>query len=243
MSTHRSKKSSQQLKRNHHVKQFFKLLGLLILLVAIVGAVSVGVMWKKQTTQTQLQQSRLQYEHKHQTTTSDTATTAAETDWSRAAMDKVKLGDLTKNGKGGTRLTSLTAKYGAPTKTQKSSEKGHAVKKVTWHNISGHSSKAQFTVKTVAGRVYQKQLDHYQLAKRATQISVANYDNFTLQTTSYQKMTADFGKPDTFEESLIDGTDLIVGHYTTNIEGNETASIRLAFSNDVLIGKSQVGVE
>ncbi|KRK32879.1 DUF3862 domain-containing protein [Loigolactobacillus bifermentans] len=241
MSTHRSKKSVQQLKRQHHVRQFFKSFGLLVLLVVIVGAVFAGIMWKKQATQAQLQQSRLQYEHKKATPGNDT--TATNTNWSRTAMDQLKLGDLTKKGQGGARLTQLVTKYGEPAKTKKGSEKGHAIKTVTWTNIDSQQSNAKFTVSVVNGRIYRKQLEHYQLTKRATQISVTNYDNFTLQTTTYQKMTADFGKPDTFEESLIDGTDLIVGHYTTNIEGSDTASIRLAFSNDVLIGKSQVGVE
>jgi hypothetical protein len=242
MSTHRPQKSAQQLKHQHQVKRIFQSLGLIILLLAIIGAVGVGIHWKKTATQTQFQQSRLRYEQKHQTATTS-STNNAKTEWTRNAMNHLKLGDLTKNGRGGAKATALIAKYGQPHQTKKGSEKGNAIKTLTWTNITGHQPKATFTLSTVKGRVYRKVLANYQLSKRTTQISVTNYDNFALQSTSYKKMTADFGKPDTFEESLIDGTDLIVGHYTTNIEGSDTASIRLAFSNDLLIGKSQTGVE
>lgn len=236
MSTHRSQNPARQVK-HHQAKRIFRVLGVIILLLIIIGAVGAGIHWKKQVTAAQLRQSRLRYEHKK------TTTSAKQTDWHRSAMDQLKIGDLTKKGHGGAQLTALIAKYGQPAKTKKGSEKGLAIQTVTWKNIAGESTKATFTLSTVNGHVYRKALNHYQLAKRKNHISVANYDNLALQTTSYKKTTADFGQPDTFEESLINGTHLVVGYYTSNIAGNNTASIRLAFSNNLLIGKSQTGIE
>ena len=183
-------------------------------------------------------------EHTQDTTTHHDNNVSANK-WTKKSFDQLKIGDFSKNGKGGASYESIIAKYGRPDKKSKSKTSGYTLTVVSWKNIAGDYTGVTLTFisqkdTTKTAKLTSKTILDSKTINLAKKWTMSNYNAITLEDKdsnehdgdSLNSLTNKYGKPASLTLARINGkvqTNAI--WHNTNGGANGTVSVDFSEQN------------
>lgn len=154
----------------------------------------------------------------------------------RNKFDKIKIGDLMQQGKGGDTEKSIEKLLGKPNSTNSEKTDGIKTSGATWvdKNIT-------ITVAYVNHNAISKQITGFKWSGREKKLTLKAY-NAIKNGVSYESVIKKYGEPDGLDESLIMGKKTITATWLTGVKG-DNPTVTLTFTNNKLTGKSQTALD
>lgn len=153
----------------------------------------------------------------------------------RTKFDKIKVGELSQNGAGGSTLKEVEAMLGKPESTTSAKVATYKVKSETW-NKDGVTIVAQ----TIDNKVVSKNITGFKWSVNRPEKLTLKAFNSLKDGESYTTITNKFGEPDSLNESLMLGKKNTVATWLTGVKGTSAV---LTFDNDKLTSKTQTDLK
>lgn len=176
----------------------------------------------------------------NKTSSSDTTTTASQikpkNENIRLNFNKVKLGVIDNDGKGGTSLKELEALFGQPDEhtTQQGGD-------VTLDVYTWRKDETIIVTQLYADSTIAKSISNFRFI-RENNVGLTEYDKIK-NGMSFQEAIEKLGEPDVMSQAVSSDGEEISAIWSSGIKSNNTnANIQLDFKNNSLTNKSQLGL-
>lgn len=168
---------------------------------------------------------------------SDNTKTISQNKEVRADFDKIKVGELMNNGKGGSTESEVKKILGYPSTTTSSKTDGVKTTGFVWNK-----GDVQVTVSFTNKNAISKSISGFKWSGRPEKLDLKSF-NAVKEGSSYKDIVNKFGEPDGLDESMIMGTRTIIISYLTGVKGNSGANASFTFANNKLTDKAQTNLK
>jgi hypothetical protein len=155
----------------------------------------------------------------------------------RSKFDKIKVGDLMSQGKGGDTEKQVKALLGSPNSTTSSKTEGIKTSGASWTK-----GKVTITVAYVDKHAISKMITGFKWAGRPAKLDKKSFDAIADGST-YKSVIKKYGEPDGLDESLIMGKKTVSATWLTGVKGDTGANAVLTFTNNKLTDKTQTDLK
>ena len=155
----------------------------------------------------------------------------------RTKFDKIKIGDLSQKGQGGSTVTQLKSLLGSPNSSSSTKTSGMKTKSFTWMKDG-----STITVVTIDDNAVSKLITGFKFASRPEKLTLKAFDSIK-DGSSYDSVVSKFGEPDGLNESLIMGSKHVTATWLTGVKGDSGANAEFDFTNNKLTTKTQTSLK
>lgn len=165
-----------------------------------------------------------------------TATSNSSLEKLRKNYDKIKVGELSQFGNGGTSLQRVKQLLGKP-----SSHSDTQIHNIDVTSYIWHQNNVTITINFLNNRAVTKNISGFKWNRRTTHFTLQNYQALKSGET-YASIVQKYGEPDLVNENRIVNTITYTAMWLTGVKG-KNASVTLIFHDNKLTSKTEINLE